>query len=167
MLKAKAAGDKTNEMRHYYAQTLIKINVNSLPGNYGSPYSIFYNKPNYNAITSSGRALIGYANSMIEAVLGGNFAWFSIAELTMHLVSHLSKGIDSARVADVMNRYGLKWVTKDDLLNFYKETMRRYRIWEDAEFAQPSRIISSMTNEEVQFFWYFQNLRHVIMGNEP
>jgi len=166
MLKAKAAGDKTNEMRHYYAQTLIKINVNSLPGNYGSPYSIFYNKPNYNAITSSGRALIGYANSMIEAVLGGNFAWFSIAELTMHLVSHLSKGIDSARVADVMNRYGLKWVTKDDLLNFYKETMRRYRIWKDEEFAQPSRIISSLTNEEVQFFWYFQNLRHVIMGNE-
>ena len=63
MLKFKAIGDTVNQLICYYLQTVIKIGVNSLPGNYGSPYSIFYSKDNYNSITSAGRALIGYANT--------------------------------------------------------------------------------------------------------
>ena len=163
MLKAKAAGDSVAEALHYNAQTLIKININSLPGNYGSPYSIFYSKANYNAITSCGRALIGYANAEIEAVLGGNFAWFTTGELVNHLITHIDHGIDTIRVKNCMERYDLKWATREELFQYYKTTMENYK--RGFNFAQVERIISGLSDEEVQFFWYFQNLRHLFMGN--
>jgi len=105
MLKAKADGDKTAYLTHYYAQTLIKIFINALPGNFGSKYSIFYDKGNYNAITSSGRALIGYAYSEIEAVLGGNFMWLSIDDLRTHILTQIHKGIDEAKTEAAMKKY--------------------------------------------------------------
>lgn len=164
MLKAKADGDIVAEMTHYFMQTLIKININSLPGNYGSPYSIFYSKANYNAITSAGRALIGYAYSCIEAVLGGNFAWFSMNELVNHLIIHMTKGIDKVRVRNCMDKYRMKWVTAEDLMDFYKKTMCKYKKYKD--FSKVEAVVAKLSTEEIQYFYYFQNLRHILMGND-
>ena len=163
-LKAKAAGNTTEELKHYYAQTLIKITMNSLPGNYGSPYSLFYSKANYNAITSCGRSLIGYANSEIEAVLGGNFAWFSLDELLQHIIAHLNKGIDTKLVDEVMEHYKLKRATHNQLFEFYKQTLLRYHRYTD--FSLLTDMVSRLSDSEVQYFWYFQNLRHMFMDNE-
>ena len=162
-LKMKAAGNTSEELKHYYAQTLIKITMNSLPGNYGSPYSLFYSKANYNAITSCGRALIGYANAEIEAVLGGNFAWFSVEELLQHIVAHLNKGIDTAKVEEVMTRYGLARATHAQLYEFYKEVLSKYHRYTDLSIL--TDVISKLSDAEVQYFWYFQNFRHMFMGN--
>ena len=162
-LKMKAAGNTSEELKHYYAQTLIKITMNSLPGNYGSPYSLFYSKANYNAITSCGRALIGYANSEIEAVLGGNFAWFSIDELLQHIVGELNHGIDTEFVEDVMAHYRLKRVSHSELFDFYKEILTKYHRYDD--FSTLTDMISKLSDSEVQYFWYFQNFRHMFMGN--
>ena len=162
-LKMKAAGNTSEELKHYYAQTLIKITMNSLPGNYGSPYSLFYSKANYNAITSCGRSLIGYANSEIEAVLGGNFAWFSIDELLQHLIAHINKGIDGELVESVMKQYDLKRATHSQLFEYFKEGLTRYHRYTD--FSQLTDMVSKLTDSEVQYFWYFQNFRHMFMGN--
>lgn len=161
--KAKAAGDTTEEMKHYYAQTLIKITMNSLPGNYGSPYSLFYSKANYNAITSCGRSLIGYANSEIEAVLGGNFAWLSMDEILQHLIAHINKGIDCNLVEAVMDQYKLKRATHQELFEFYRQGMTKYHRYNN--FDQLTDMISKLNDSEVQYFWYFQNFRHMFMGN--
>ena len=126
MLKAKADGNMTEYLKHYYAQTLIKIFVNALPGNFGSKYSIFCDKGNYNAITSSGRALIGYAYSEIEAVLGGNFMWLTIDDLRIHIVTQLFKGIDEALVMKTCQQYQLRHITKEELYKFYEESLMRY-----------------------------------------
>lgn len=159
----KAIGDIVNELINYYGQTMTKVTVNSLPGNYGSPYSIFYSKGNYNAITSTGRSLIGYANTCIEHVLGGNFGWFSQEQLVNHIVIHL-RHIDPARITEVMNRFHLKWVTHEELLVFFKESLSIYHRYEN--FNQVEEQVALLTKEEVQFFWYYQNLKHVIMYND-
>lgn len=162
--KAKAAGNESESLEHYYRQTSIKITMNSLPGNYGSPFSVFYSKANYNAITSCGRALIGFAYSEIEAVLGGNFAWFSKGELTQHIIAHLTKGLDTAKIRATMDRHKLRWVDRQELFEFYKTELEKYRKYDD--FFDIAKLISRLTDEEVQFFFYFQNLRHIIMKND-
>lgn len=162
--KAKAAGNESESLEHYYRQTSIKITMNSLPGNYGSPYSVFYSKANYNAITSCGRALIGYAYSEIESVLGGNFAWFSKDELKQHIFAHLTKGVDCDKVRTVMTKYNLKWVDRQQLFEFYQGVLAKYHKYEN--YFDIAAIISKLSDEEVQFFYYFQNLRHILMEND-
>ena len=209
MLKCKAAGDKTGQLSHYYAQTLIKIFINALPGNFGSKYSIFYDKGNYNAITSCGRSLIAYAYSEIEAMLGGNFMWLTIDDLRSHIISQLYVGIDEVKVEATMAKYGLKRATKEDLFQFYKKELMIYNRYTDymhknddrtkhqqcrdgmlynfldkirkstdtveyarynghtaGDMAKISELIWKLTDSQVQYLYYFENLRHLIMGND-
>ena len=209
MLKAKAAGDKTAYLIHYYAQTLIKIFVNALPGNFGSKYSIFYDKGNYNAITSCGRALIAYAYSEIEAVLGGNFMWLTLDDLRVHIISQLHAGIDEGKVEHVMFKYHLARKTKDDLYNFYKKELMiynrytdymhkndspvnhafcrdnklynfldktkksndtveyaRYNGHKESDLSKIAELVWKLNDTQVQYFYYFENLRHIIMEND-
>ena len=164
--KAKAAGDVLAYLTAYFGQSSVKITVNSLPGNYGSSYSGFYDKGNYNAITSGGRALIGYANTCIEHVLGGNFGWFSVEQLINHINIHLHSGIDKEKVHKVMNAHNLKWVDKQMLMEFFHECLRIYHRYKDGDFRIVDELVMRLEKEEVQFFWYYQNLRHVIMFND-
>lgn len=187
MLKAKAAGNVTEQLKHYYAQTLLKITVNALPGNFGSKYSIFYDKGNYNAITSSGRALIGFAYSEIEAVLGGNFMWLKIDDLKNHIITQIHAGIDETKVENAMSKYHLKRVTKEDLYKFYKKELSIYNhyTWyeddettgkpiehstfngkEEGDYAKVMEIVNLLDDTQVQYFYYFENLRHIIMEND-
>jgi len=165
MLKAKAVGDENMALQCYYGQTLIKININSLPGSYGSPYNLNYAKDLYNAITSNARALIGYAYSTAEAVLGGNFAWFSEEDLINHITIHLTPGIiDKDEVKRVIINHGLKTVDKETLMQFYLKEVRLYK--KKAELHLVRKLVDSLSPEEVQFFYYFQNLRHIMWGND-
>ena len=190
MLKAKAAGNVTEQLKHYYAQTLIKIFINALPGNFGSKYSIFYDKGNYNAITSCGRALIGFAYSEIEAVLGGNFMWLTIDDLRNHVVTQIHSGIDEVKVENAMTKYHLRRATKEDLYSFYKKELSIYNHYTwyeeikvsddqtktiehavyngktDGDYAKVMEIINLLNDTQVQYFYYFENLRHIIMEND-
>lgn len=165
MLKAKAEGDDNMAAQCHAGQTLIKINVNSLPGSYGSAYNLNYAKDLYNSITSNARALIGYAYSTAEAVLGGNFAWFTEDELVNHITIHMTPGIiDKDEVRGVINRHHMKVVNKQELLDFYTQEVRKYK--PKCNMEKVKQLVDVMTPEEVQFFYYFQNLRHIMWGND-
>lgn len=164
MLKAKAVGDEATEAVHYSAQTTIKITMNSLPGGMGSPYNAFYDKGNYNAITSSARALIAQAYTTAETTLGGNFAWFSEDELINHIIIHLTDGIDVKKINRLMNQHHLQWISKEQLMEFYHHEYNKYHLNEKLEVVE--KLVGTMCPEEVAFFWYFQNLRHLVWGNE-
>lgn len=165
--KAKAARDTLAFLTAYFGQSSVKVTINSLPGNYGSPYSIFYDKGNYNAITSTGRALIGYANTCIEHVLGGNFGWYDIEQLLNHINIHLFHGIDGAKIRKTIETHKMKWATREELLDFFYESLRIYKRYKDSDLKPISDLVMNhMSDEEVQFFWYYQNLRHVMMWNQ-
>lgn len=163
MLAAKAVEDFVTYWICYFLQTLIKIGVNALPGNYGFSSSLFYSKPNYNAITSTGRALIGYANTCIEHVLGGNFGWFNQDQLINHITIHLGT-YDKDKLTQIMNRHNMRWVSTDELLNFFKKELSIYNRY--ADFGRVERVVRSLDSADIQFFWYYQNLRHILMDND-
>ena len=104
-LKAEGAGDEVLAKRCWYQQATIKINCNSLPGGFGSEYNIFYDKPNYNTITSTARCMIARAYTICEQMLGGNFAWFSVNELMNHIILNLRDLPPKSQIMECMKKY--------------------------------------------------------------
>lgn len=167
MLKAKSIADEVKASLYKALQTSTKITINALPGNTGSPYSLFYDKANYNAVTSSGRALISYANTCIEHVLGGNFGWFNIDQLINHIAIHLNDGIiDRDAVMRTIKKHGMREVESYELFDFYVKELRIYHKYKDEELEVVRDLVNKLSHEEIQFFWYYQNLRHVFMEND-
>ena len=167
MLAAKAIGDAVKTALNNSLQTSTKITINALPGNTGSKYSLFCDKGNYNAITSTGRSLIGYANTCIEHVLGGNFGWYSIDQLLNHIAIHIRPGIiDQEAVRRAMHKYGLAPANHEQLMQFFIKFLNMYNLYKEEDYEPVREVVSKLTNEEVQFFWYYQNLRHLFMDND-
>lgn len=163
-LKAEGAGDEVLAKRCWYQQATIKINCNSLPGGFGSEYNIFYDKPNYNTITSTARCMIARAYTICEQLLGGNFAWFTVNELINHIVLNIRDMPPKAQVMECMKKYHLKEPTKQMLMKFYTDTIKQYV--PSPDMKQVDSLIQTLDEAELCFLWYYCNLRHVIWGNE-
>ncbi len=163
-LKAEGAGDDVLAKRCWYQQATIKINCNSLPGGFGSAFNIFYDKPNYNTITSTARCMIARAYTICEQLLGGNFAWFTMDELINHIILNLKQMPSREQVEKCMNKYHLKQPTGKQLLEFYTETIKQYVPSPDMTIV--SGMIDRMVDVEVAFLYYYCNLRHLIWGND-
>lgn len=163
-LKAEGAGDDVLAKRCWYQQATIKINCNSLPGGFGSEYNIFYDKPNYNTITSTARCMIARAYTICEQMLGGNFAWFTLDELTNHIILNLKQMPSSEQIMSCMKKYHLRQPTVSELLKFYEDTIKQYV--PSPNMKDVERLLRSLNEAEVTFLYYYCNLRHIIWGNE-
>lgn len=163
-LKAEGAGDEVLAKRCWYQQATIKINCNSLPGGFGSAFNIFYDKPNYNTITSTARCMISRAYTTCEQLLGGNFAWFTIEELKNFILIQIRNMPPAEQVEQCVRKYKLKVPTKDQLFGFYEETIRQYV--PTGSLDEVKHLINSLSQTEVTFLWYYCNLRHIMWGNE-
>lgn len=164
MLKAKAAGDDQLARRCHYQQATIKINCNSLPGGFASPYNIFYDKGGYNSITSSARCMIARAYTVAEQLLGGNFSWFSVEELINHINLNLRVRVSDEEIINCVKKFKLKTPTKKELLDFYTDSIRTYV--PNANMTNVDKLISTMTEVEVTYLFYYCNLRHIMWYNE-
>ena len=163
-LKAAGEGDEVLARRCWYRQASIKININSMPGGFGSPFNVFYDKGGYNTITSTARCMISRAYTICEQLLGGNFAWFSIEELVNHIVLQLRTRPNDQQIENCINHYHLRWPTLEELDGFYKTTIRRYCPIDD--FGPVHELLTRLTKWEIAFLYYYCNLRHLIWENE-
>lgn len=161
---AEAAGDMINKFKYYYAQTLVKINMNSLPGGFGSPFNLFYNKPNYNAITSNARTEIRRAVTVAEQLLGGNFAWFNEQDLINHILLMIRSAPSQDQIIDTMTKHKLMKPTHDELFTFYLRTVQQY----DRKTTLPivRQMIHTLPEHLVCYMFYYMNLRHVLWYNQ-
>ena len=130
-LKALAAGEYVEALRFWYVQASIKILMNSLPGAYASEYSIFYDKCAYNTITSTGRTMVRRSSTTTEQFLGGQFAWWSEQELLNYILVNLMHAPDDKVIETVMNKYHMKYITSDELYQYYKHHFTKYTKEED------------------------------------
>jgi len=162
--ECKAAGDSAGELQAMYAQTQVKINLNSLPGGFGSPYNIFYDKGGYNAITSVARALIAHAYTTAELCLGGNPAVFDFEELINWVMTATGKMPDNETIARVTDKYGIKWATKKDLLDYFVDTLGWYNPGVNKD--QIKSLISMLTDYQIQYMYYLGNLPHLLFNND-
>lgn len=163
-LKAAGAGDDILAKRCWYKQASIKVNINSMPGGFASPYNIFYDKGGYNSITSSARCMIARAYTICEQLLGGNFAWFSVEELVNFIVLQLRTMPSCEDVLKCMGHYGLRSFGKEHLMGFYKKTIARY--CPGCDLTPVQRIIDTLNDAEINFLYYYCNLRHMIWEND-
>ena len=164
MLKAKAAGDDQLARRCHYQQATIKINCNSLPGGFASPYNIFYDKGGYNSITSSARCMIARAYTVAEQLIGGNFSWFSVEELINHIILNLRIRVSDDEIVNCCKKFKLKIPTKKELLDFYTESIRTYV--PNADMSNVDKLISTLSEVETTYLFYYCNLRHIMWYNE-
>lgn len=163
-LKAAGAGDEVLAKRCWYKQASIKININSMPGGFGSPFNIFYDKGGYNSITSSARCMIARAYTICEQLLGGNFAWFSVEELINFIILQLRTMPSCTEVISCMSKYGLQAFGKQRLMEFYQKTLSRY--CPGADLTPVQRIVDTLNDAEVNFLYYYCNLRHIVWEND-
>lgn len=161
--KAKIAGDLPEELKNYYAQTLVKINMNSLPGGYGSPFNLFYSKANYNAITSCARTEIRRAVTVTEQLLGGNFAWFNEQDLINHMLLLTKNCPSQDTIEAVITRHKMRWPSADELFRFYYETVRMYQVQEQLPIVR--QLVYKQPRHIIAYLFYYMNLRHVLWYN--
>lgn len=163
-LKAAGAGDDVLAKRCWYKQSSIKSNINSMPGGFGSPFNIFYDKGGYNSITSSARCMIARAYTICEQLLGGNFAWFSVEELLNFIVLQLRTMPKWEDVCKCMNHYHMQCFGKERLFEFYKKTISRY--CPGADLSKVKTLLNTLNDFEINYLYYYCNLRHMIWDNE-
>ena len=163
-LEAEAVGDNLEANRCWYQQATIKINCNSLPGGFGSPFNIFYDKPGYNSITSPARCMIARAYTIAEQLLGGNFAWFKDEELVNHILLNLKQRPSDEQILKTIQRYKLKMISGVQLMDFYTDTLRRYCPW--STLGQVHQLVGSLSELEITYLFYYCNLRHIMWYND-
>lgn len=159
-----AAGDEVGAKQAMFAQTQVKINLNSLPGGFGSPYNIFYDKGGYNSITSVARGLIAHAYTTCELCLGGNPAIFDLEELINWIMIVTGKMPSDQQIQVVTEKYGIKWANRTDLLNYFVDTLSWYNPVVDVE--QITNILAKLTKCQVQYLYYLGNLPNLFFKND-
>ena len=163
-LKAIAANDNVEANRLWYLQASIKISMNSLPGAYGSEYSIFYDKGGYNSITSTGRWMVRSSSVTTEQFLGGMFAWWSEQELINWIILHTNNMPKEELITFVMNKYQMKHISPDQLYAYYKGFFTRYT--RETDYFEVKELINTLTPVQIDFLFYYCNLRNIMQYNE-
>lgn len=165
MFAAQDIGDTLTEQYENFIQANIKINMNALPGGFGSSYNIFYNKPNYNSITAIARSLIANAYTCAEQALGGNFAFYTEEMVINYLVIYRHRCPESSRLFNLLHKYKLKTPTRQNLYDFFKSTLSLYN-HSKRKYQTLLNFINRMSRAEIAFYYYLNNLRHLIWENE-
>ncbi len=167
MFKAVAARMGALVRMYDSIQSSIKVVLNSLPGSFGYASSIFYDKGCYNAVTSCGRMLISNSFICCEQFLGGNLVIYDEAEAINHLVlisRMCRKNVD--KIASVIHSHDLKSVTRDQVVEYYNKSLKRYSLTGDLSTNKDfTTILASLPDELVQFAWYGSNMHHLVFGN--
>lgn len=160
------SGDTRGRARMYRLQTSKKIIMNSLPGSFGSPYNLFYDKGGYNAITSLARSLIMTSYTITEQFLGGNAALFNEDDVVTHIITTTAddKIADKSFIREAIDSLGLYVPTKKDLLDYYYRTVHKYQPPSYKMYAVEA-IINNLPDEHVTYLFYYCNFDHLFRYN--
>ena len=161
---AKAAGDKALERSCKFAQSNIKIILNSLPGGFGSAYNLFYDKVSYNTITSVCRCFIAHSYATAEILLGGNWPLFNEKEVLNHIVINTRDCPPPEKVMGLLAKYQMKSATKEQLYEYFVKIVAKYEFGKSLDKVK--HLIDTLQEHELNFLYYLGNLRHIVWDNE-
>lgn len=117
-----AAMEKSNESR-------IKIDANTVCGGAkNSPYSCFYDKAGFNAVTSVARLMIKTNYTLLEQIFGGNYYWVDKEELIQNIILRIRTCPNKETIDALVNKYNLFKPTRTDLINRYQFFMNLYAV---------------------------------------
>lgn len=163
-LQAANNNDEILEKSCWYKQATIKINCNSLPGGFASPYNIFYDKGGYNTITSTARYMIARAYTIAEQLLGGNFTWFNEDELLNFIILNIKHMPSDKAIDKVIHKYKLRYIDMEELFKFYQTSISNYT--DNTQLLLVYNLLTTLTRTQITFLFYYCNLRHIMWTNE-
>lgn len=168
MFKAKKEKNYTLAENENFRQANAKIKANAVSGIMKSAYNLFYDKGNYNSITSTGRTVVTMSATMIEQFAGGNFCFFNMNDLINHIVLCKRTVPSKESIVECVKHYNLFVPTMEDLLEFLFDSISPYNILlSEIELRKNIlNIIKNLSRAEIVYIYYYNNLVHLFMKNE-
>lgn len=164
MLAAKNCNDKVGEIYHNKKQSTIKIKMNSLPGVFGAKGNMYSSVPNYNAITSTARFCIQNSYAHAERFLESNFYFRNEDQAINHVVLCVNLGPKASDTEAIVQRYGLKVPTADEVYEFLASCVQRYTFKTD--FPTLRQQLEHLAVGDLEFVYYMSNMKHIVFENE-
>lgn len=127
-IQAKMENDKGLMTICSNAEAGIKEMINSLSGAHASPYNPFFNKTSHSSLTSLCRVATNYSNSSTERFLSGNRHYRNL-DVTIGNIVAVTRQMDYAKLAAVVDRYELHTPTTDELMTLVLRCTKFY--WSD------------------------------------
>ena len=163
MFECKSKGDTLGARKYNSEQSSIKININSAIGAMGQETNVFSNKSGFNSVTAFARSLIAHAYTTTEQLLGGNF-YLPNSNLALNHLTVLSKYVNENNIDAyiICDKFKLQHPSKEQVKRFIISTIEKYSMvsMRDVEF-----FIDSLNQNELDFIFYFRNLKNLICEN--
>lgn len=163
MAEAQRNGDKSAESFHKNTQTLIKINMNSMPGGMGSAHNFLSSKANYNSVTSISRYCIMNSYAHAERFLESNFYFRNEEQLINHLICCMKAGPVDTDVENICKKYNVHEPNAQEVYDFVIGCLRRYQF--ERDYPEVLRLLESMTQGQRDFVFYMSNMKQLVTRN--
>lgn len=155
MLRAEEAGNTLLAQIENYAQSTVKIRVNSVTGGTGSQYSFCYHKPSFNSVTSLSRNMIMNAYAFVERFLIGNFFFPSFDSL-LNYIAVIGQKCPSEEVVDAfMRKFELYEPSPDDVFKLFNGYLSMYS--NEYDPATLRLLITGIPQHKITFLFYANN----------
>lgn len=150
-----------------FRQANAKIGANAVSGITKSAGNLFYDVGTYNAITSIARTVVSLSAEIIEQFICGNFSFFSIDEIINHIVLCKQRKPSDESIMECVHFYNLKIPTLQDVIVFLcKSTWPYYyEISKPELYKKIHHLVKHLTETELIFLFYQNNLKHLFMHN--
>lgn len=163
MAEAQRNGDKAAESFHKNLQTLIKINMNSIPGSKGSAYNFLSSKADYNSVTSISRYCIMNSYVHAERFLAANFYFRNEEQVENWIVNCKNAGPNPDDVVRISSKFNIYVPTVDDVYEFVCHNLHKYT--PVADHPTIRKMIESLAIGERMFVFYMSNMKHLVDYN--
>lgn len=163
MLEAAAVGDLVTEQISNYLQASIKIETNSIPGAYGSPYNCLFDIPGYNGVTSTARHSIMCGYSHVEKLIAGNF-YFPTLDHAINYCIQLCR-VCPKNILEIVNKYNIFIPSVQDVCDHFLISMRHY-MYTKSISSKFYKFIGSLSIPERIFVYYAYCLKTLFTRNE-
>lgn len=157
--KARAENDFALFFLKDVEQKNKKENNNSMSGLFSAESSIFFNDTGHNTLTSITRSMASVANALNERIIGGNRHYRDLNSAINNTLA-IIESTDMKEVRSVLDEYGLRGPTKEELMSVYRRSMRYYT-FDHTVYAKLKPLIEGMTEEQRAAVAYSQDLYHV------
>ncbi len=159
-------GDFEAASKYDAEQNTIKVKLNALPGSFGSPSNLFYDKGGYNAVTASARLIISNSFTCAEQLLAGNIPLYNAEEVINLIMVCKNYGPSADKVTSVMQRHNIKYVTSNQVNDYLSERVHMYIPNLDMDKEGITHLINNVSNHTLQFIYYHSNLKHLLINND-
>ena len=167
MFQAMKKGLKTLAANENFRQANAKIGANAVSGITKSAGNLFYDVGTYNAITSIARTVVSLSAEIIEQYICGNFSFFSMNEIINHVILCRKNKPSDLDIMKVIEQYDLKIPSVKDVENFIFDCTYPYfyELSENELRSNINNLIVKLTETELIYLFYYNNLKHLIMWN--